>query len=77
ECWHLGFLIGPRINAGGRIGNAALGATLLLSVDPAEAARLAAELDRLNRERQDIEKAALAEAEAQASRLLDRDPQAP
>ncbi len=55
EAWHLGFLLGPRINAGGRIGDAALGARLLTLDDPAEAARIATELDRLNRERQTIE----------------------
>jgi single-stranded-DNA-specific exonuclease len=55
EAWHLGFLLGPRINAGGRIGDAALGARLLTLADPGEAARIAAELDRLNRERQAIE----------------------
>lgn len=47
--FHLGFLIGPRINAGGRIGEATLGAKLLLTDDPAEARRMAAELDRLDR----------------------------
>ncbi|HYF54098.1 MAG TPA: single-stranded-DNA-specific exonuclease RecJ, partial [Salinarimonas sp.] len=77
ECWHLGYLLGPRINAGGRIGNAALGATLMLAQDPAEAARIAAELDRLNRERQEIEKAALLEAEAQAEAALAAEPDAP
>ena len=67
--YHLGFLVGPRINAGGRIGDAALGARLLMEHDDAEAARIAAELDRLNRERQVIEKATvdMAEAEALAS----------
>ena len=64
--YHLGFLIGPRINAGGRIGDAALGARLLTATDPDEAERIAAELDRLNRERQRIEIAIVAEAEAQA-----------
>ena len=54
EPWHLGFLLGPRINAGGRIGRADLGAQLLLTDDPVEAGRIAAELDRLNRERQAI-----------------------
>jgi single-stranded-DNA-specific exonuclease len=68
--YHLGFLIGPRINAGGRIGDAALGARLLSTSDAAEATRIAAELDRLNRERQRIEIAALAEAEAQALAAL-------
>ncbi|MGE3645541.1 MAG: single-stranded-DNA-specific exonuclease RecJ [Beijerinckiaceae bacterium] len=61
----LGFLIGPRINAGGRIGDAALGARLLLEQDDAEALRIAQELDRLNSERQTIEAATLAEAEAE------------
>ncbi|MEA2757453.1 MAG: single-stranded-DNA-specific exonuclease, partial [Methylobacteriaceae bacterium] len=63
--YHLGFLLGPRINAGGRIGDASLGAKLLLSADPDEAARIAAELDRLNSERRLIEKAALEAAEKQ------------
>jgi single-stranded-DNA-specific exonuclease len=66
EPWHLGFALGPRINAGGRIGRADLGARLLLCEDPVEAAALAAELDKLNHERQVIEKAAVAEAEAEA-----------
>jgi single-stranded-DNA-specific exonuclease len=66
EPWHLGFMLGPRINAGGRIGRADLGAQLLMLDDPIEAARIAAELDRLNRERQTIEQATLAEAEAEA-----------
>ncbi|HEX5517490.1 MAG TPA: single-stranded-DNA-specific exonuclease RecJ, partial [Pseudolabrys sp.] len=66
EPWHLGFLLGPRINAGGRIGRADLGVRLLLEEDPVEAARIAAELDRLNRERQKIEQTTLAQAEAEA-----------
>jgi single-stranded-DNA-specific exonuclease len=63
--YHLGFLLGPRINAGGRIGRADLGARLLLSADTADAASLAEELDRLNGERQAIERATLEEADAQ------------
>lgn len=70
EPWHLGFMLGPRINAGGRIGRADLGVRLLLEEDPTEAARLASELDRLNRERQQIEQAALAQAEAEALAAL-------
>jgi len=66
EPYHLGFLLGPRINAGGRIGRADLGANLLLEQDATEAARIAAELDRLNRERQAMELHMLAEAEAEA-----------
>src|SRR5262249_28658888 len=70
EPWHLGFLLGPRINAGGRIGRADLGVTLLLEQDVSEAARIAAELDRLNRERQVIEQATLGLAEAEAMAAL-------
>jgi single-stranded-DNA-specific exonuclease len=70
EPWHLGFMLGPRINAGGRIGRADLGVRLLLEEDPTEAARLASELDRLNRERQQIEQSALVQAEAEALAAL-------
>ena len=70
EAWHLGFLLGPRINAGGRIGRADLGARLLMESDPIEAAKIAAELDRLNRERQAIEQDTLAQAEAEATAAL-------
>jgi single-stranded-DNA-specific exonuclease len=70
EPWHLGFLLGPRINAGGRIGRATLGVDLLMQDDPSECARLAAELDRLNRERQAIEAATVAQAEAEAMAAL-------
>lgn len=66
----LGFMIGPRINAGGRIGDAALGAKLLMLDDDAQAAAIAAELDRLNRERQAIEAGCVAEAEAEALAAL-------
>lgn len=68
--YHLGFMVGPRINAGGRIGNAALGSRLLASDDPAEADAMAETLDRLNRERQDMETAMLAEARAEADAEL-------
>lgn len=60
--FHLGFLIGPRINAGGRIGDAALGSRLLATDDPVEAQTIAETLDRLNQERQAMEQAMLAEA---------------
>jgi len=66
EAWHLGFMLGPRINAGGRIGRADLGVRLLLEGDVSEASRIAAELDRLNTERRVIEQAAEAQAEAEA-----------
>ena len=70
EAWHLGFMLGPRINAGGRIGRADLGVRLLLEGDVSEAARIAAELDRLNSERRVIEQAAEAQAEAEALAAL-------
>lgn len=63
--YHFGFLIGPRINAGGRIGDAALGSRLLTIEDTVEAEEIAARLDDLNRERQAMEAAMLAEAEAE------------
>lgn len=63
----LGFALGPRVNAGGRIGAADLGARLLATDDPHEAAALAERLDRLNTERRDIEAAVLAQAEAQVA----------
>ncbi|MCJ9724903.1 single-stranded-DNA-specific exonuclease RecJ [Agrobacterium rhizogenes] len=64
--YHFGFLIGPRINAGGRIGDAALGARLLTLEDTNEAEIIAEKLDELNRERQAMEAAMLQEAEAEA-----------
>src|SRR5262249_30674181 len=70
EPWHLGFMLAPRINAGGRIGRADLGVRLLIEDDPVEAMRIATELDRLNRERQAIEQATCAEAEAEAQAAL-------
>ena len=73
EAWHLGFMLGPRINAGGRIGRADLGVRLLLEGDVSEAARIAAELDRLNTERRVIEQAAEAQAEAEALAALGLD----
>jgi single-stranded-DNA-specific exonuclease len=73
EPWHLGFMLGPRINAGGRIGRADLGARLLIEDDATECARIAAELDRLNRERQVIEQATLAQAELEADAALGHD----
>ncbi|NTF41858.1 single-stranded-DNA-specific exonuclease RecJ [Agrobacterium rhizogenes] len=64
--YHFGFLIGPRINAGGRIGDAALGARLLTLDDTSEAETIAAKLDELNRDRQLMEAAMLQEAEGEA-----------
>jgi single-stranded-DNA-specific exonuclease len=70
EPWHLGFLLGPRINAGGRIGRADLGVRLLMDDDPSETARIAFELDRLNTDRRAIEQNSLAQAEAEAMAAL-------
>lgn len=70
---HLGFLLGPRINAGGRVGEASLGVQLLTSEDPQEAQRLAQHLDLLNQERQKIE----ADLEAQALVQADTQQEAP
>lgn len=64
--YHLGFLLGPRVNAGGRIGKADLGARLLACDSAAEAQRMAAELDQLNTDRREIEAAVRASAMAQA-----------
>jgi len=68
NCYALGFLLGPRVNAGGRIGRADLGARLLATDDAQEAVSIAARLDGLNTERREIElrvrEAALAQAEA-------------
>lgn len=72
--YHLGFLIGPRINAGGRIGDAGLGSRLLATDDPVEAERIAAELDRLNKERQVMEAAMVEEADAQVVARHGTDP---
>ncbi|MEP1519936.1 MAG: DHHA1 domain-containing protein, partial [Ascidiaceihabitans sp.] len=64
--YHLGFLLGPRVNAGGRIGQADLGARLLSCDTEHEAAALAERLDVLNTERRDIEASVRASALAQA-----------
>lgn len=66
SAYHLGFVLGPRVNAGGRVGAADLGARLLACADPHEAAALAARLDALNEERRAIEAAVRASAQAQA-----------
>ncbi|MBL8629475.1 MAG: single-stranded-DNA-specific exonuclease RecJ, partial [Rhodospirillaceae bacterium] len=62
SAYHLGFMYGPRVNAGGRVGQADLGIRILSTDDPDEAAALALRLDDHNRERKDIEAAVLAEA---------------
>ncbi len=64
QCSDLGFALGPRINAGGRVGKSDLGVRLLTTDDPDEAREIAEELDRLNEERRTIEAGVQAEAEA-------------
>jgi len=64
--YHLGFVLGPRINAGGRIGEAGLGARLLATDDAEEARRIAEVLEGLNRERREVEADVLAAALAMA-----------
>jgi single-stranded-DNA-specific exonuclease len=68
----MGFVFGPRVNAGGRVGRSDLGARLLATTDVMEAAGLARDLDRLNKERRAIEgmvlEAALADAERRGPR---------
>ena len=66
KSYHLGFVLGPRVNAGGRIGKADLGARLLSCTDPHEAKSIAERLDVLNTERRDIEEAVRAQALEQA-----------
>ena len=70
----LGFALGPRINAGGRVGKSDLGVRLLTTSDPDEARLIAAELDRLNEERRaiegDVQQAAEAMATSQANRAV-------
>lgn len=65
--YHLGFVFGPRINAGGRVGRCGLGVDLLTASDPAVAEEYALALDLHNRERQAIEKMILDEATATAA----------
>ena len=66
SAYSLGFVLGPRINAGGRIGQADLGARLLATTDPHEAQALAQRLEVLNNERREIEAAVRVQALAQA-----------
>lgn len=70
--YHLGFVLGPRVNAGGRIGEADLGARLLATTDPHEASAMAKRLDDLNTDRREIEARVRADAMEQAkTRSLD------
>ncbi|PVM90372.1 single-stranded-DNA-specific exonuclease RecJ [Caulobacter radicis] len=75
--FHAGFILGPRINAGGRIGRSDLGARLLSTDDPIEARALAEELDALNTERKAVEAAVVEEAVAILERSSNFNPDAP
>lgn len=70
----LGFSIGPRLNAAGRLSDMGIGIRCLIEDDPAEAQRLAQTLDQLNRERRELESSAQEEAITQAVSQLTRDP---
>jgi single-stranded-DNA-specific exonuclease len=70
-CYTLGFILGPRINAGGRVGASGLGAKLLACDDESEARAIAGKLEVLNAERKAIEERMLAEAFVTAERALD------
>jgi single-stranded-DNA-specific exonuclease len=75
--FHAGFVLGPRINAGGRIGRSDLGARLLSTDDPEEARVLAEELDALNAARKDVERLAFEAAVNRIEREANFDPSAP
>ena len=75
--FHAGFVLGPRINAGGRIGRSDLGARLLATDDPDVARQLAEELDRLNVERRAVEDAVTTAATVAAERQIASDAAAP
>ena len=75
--YHLGFVLGPRINSGGRIGDAGLGARLLSCEDEIEAKQIAQVLERLNVERKAAETAMLDEAMIRADALMEANPETP
>jgi single-stranded-DNA-specific exonuclease len=75
--FHAGFVLGPRINAGGRIGRSDLGARLLSTDDPAEAKALAEELDALNATRKTVEAETFEEAVRKIEQSSNLDPKAP
>ncbi|MGH6855312.1 MAG: single-stranded-DNA-specific exonuclease RecJ [Aestuariivirga sp.] len=73
DCYALGFMLGPRLNAAGRIGNAGLALQLLTTRDRGEAMNIAQELERLNRERQGIEMAVVDQAVRQAEAAMGKE----
>jgi single-stranded-DNA-specific exonuclease len=74
---HLGYVLGPRINAAGRIGDSSLGVRLLSCEDEGEAGELAKRLEQYNRRRRDMEGEMLEEALARAERQLENEPDLP
>lgn len=72
--YHLGFLLGPRINAGGRVGQSYLGAELLSSDDPAQCRQIATQLDIFNQQRKDIEAFVLEQALEKAQEQKAQEP---
>lgn len=75
--YHLGFILGPRINAGGRIGRSSLGAELLSEADPQRALKLAQELEAFNAERKAMQEEMIEEAIAWCEQLLEKVPNLP
>ena len=71
-CSDLGFALGPRVNAGGRVGESTLGVRLLTTADPEEATSIAAQLSKLNEERRGIEASVQEAAEAMIERQHNR-----
>ena len=71
NCYHLGFILGPRINAGGRVGKSSLGANLLSTLSSIDATAISEELDRYNEERKVIEMSMVEEAMEMAAAQID------
>ena len=74
DCYHAGFVLGPRVNAGGRVGESGLGVRLLSSNDASETHAIAQTLDELNKERQEIEQRVFRLALEQAEAEIDSNP---
>lgn len=77
DTYHAGFILGPRINAGGRVGESFLGSDLLSTHNPAEAKEIAQRLHLFNKLRQEIEEEVLNDAFSQAQKVIDLYKEAP
>jgi len=73
DCYHIGFILGPRLNAAGRLGSADAAMELLMTENPDRAQKLAGELDGKNRERREIEERIASEAEEEIDSYFDED----